>query len=470
MKLEQIYTGCLANAAYYIESAGEAVIIDPLRETESYVEKAKTNKVKIKYVLETQFNANFASCRLNLAKKTGAIIVCGPTIKPNFKTHVAQDNEELKVGNITIKVMYTPGYTMESTTYLLKDEKGKDYAIFTGNTLFYGDAGRPYFANKKDENTPKDLAGFLFDSLRNKVMPLADDVIVYPGYRGSSACGKKMKNKTKVTLGNLKMINSTLRSDMSKKEFVEKVTRDLVEPSPYFPKNMELKKMVYERIDKVRERGVKSLDIRAFKAAWGMEEALVLDTRDQEKFVKGFIPGSIFMGIEGSFASWVSTLISDVDRSILFIVEPGLEEEVVTRLARVGYDNIIGYLEGGFETWKKAEEQVDVVEEVIPIVFAELYKRKNINILDCRKEVEFNAEHFVNADKFPLDCINKNMHRIKRDEKYYLYCKSGYRSLVAASILKARGIHDVVNVKGGYRELSRLFLKRTKHREQVTGF
>ncbi len=469
MKVEQIYTSCLAEAAYYIESNGEAVIIDPLRETEPYIERAKADKAKIKYVLETHFHADFVSGHLDLAKKTGATIVYGPTAEPNFKAHIVKDNEILKVGNITIKVLHTPGHTMESTTYLLKDENGKDYAIFTGDTLFLGDVGRPDLAIKQGELTREDLAGYLFDSLRNKIMPLADDVIVYPGHGAGSACGKKMSKETEGKLGDQKMFNYALREDMTKAEFVKEVTSGLVEPPQYFPKNAMMNKMGYESIDEVRKRGARPLNIKAFKAAWEMEEALVLDTRSKEEFAKGFIPGSIFMGVDGSFAMWVGALVPDLKQPILFISEPDREEEIVTRLARVGYDNSIGYLEGGFKTWKKAGEQVDTVEEVDPMVFEELFKRKrDLNVLDVRKESEYNAEHLVGVKNFPLDFINKNMNKLGRDEKYYLHCVSGYRSLVAASILKARGIRDVVNVKEGYDELSKLDFKRTEYKEQIT--
>ncbi len=469
MKVEQIYTGCLAEAAYYIESNGEAVIIDPLRETEPYIERAKADNAKIKYVLETHFHADFVSGHLDLANKTGATIVYGPTAQPNFDAHIATDGEVLNVGNITIKVLHTPGHTMESSTFLLKDENGKDYAIFTGDTLFLGDVGRPDLAIKQGEITREDLAGFLYESLRNKIMPLADEVIVYPGHGAGSACGKKMSKETQGTLGDQKVYNYALREDMTKEEFIKEVTTGLVAPPQYFPKNAMLNKMGYESIDKVRERGVKPLNIRAFKAAWEMEEALVLDTRNREDFAKGFIPGSIFIGLDGSFASWVGVLITDLKTPILFIAESGREKEVVTRLARVGYDNSVGYLEGGFETWKSAGEDVDFVEEVSPLVFEELFKRKrDLNVLDVRKESEYNAEHLVGVENFPLDFINQNMNQINRDQKYYLHCVSGYRSLVAASILKSRGIHSVVNVQEGYNELSKLNLKRTEFKEQIT--
>lgn len=467
MKVEQIYTGCLAEAAYYIESKGEAVVIDPLRETEPYVERAKADGAKIKYVLETHFHADFVSGHLDLAKKTGAKIVYGPTAEPGFDAYVAKDNEELKVGDLTIKVLHTPGHTMESTTYLLRDEKGKDYAIFTGDTLFLGDVGRPDLAIKQGEITLEDLAGFLYDSLRERIMPLDDDVIVYPGHGAGSACGKKMSKDTWGYLGDQKQTNYALREDMTRAEFIKEVTTGLVEPPQYFPKNAMMNKMGYESIDVVRERGVQALSVRAFKAAWEGEEALVLDTRHQDVFAKGFIPGSIFIGIDDNFAMWVGALIPDLQQPILFISEPGREEEVVTRLARVGYDNAIGYLKGGFESWKKAGEEVDTLKEITAEAFAKRFN-KNMNVLDVRRTSEFDAEHLVGAVNFPLDFINRNMNQVDRDTKYYLHCAGGYRSAIAASILQSRGFDQIVNIRGGYKALSETDLKRTEYVEQIT--
>ena len=467
MKVEQIYTGCLAEAAYYIESNGEAVIIDPLRETEPYIERAKADGASIKYVLETHFHADFVSGHLDLAKKTGATIVYGPTAQPSFEAYIAKDDEILKVGNVSIKVLHTPGHTMESTTYLLQDETGKDYAIFTGDTLFLGDVGRPDLAIKQGEITREDLAGFLFDSLRNRIMPLADDVIVYPGHGAGSACGKKMSKATTGTLGIQKKENYALRADMTKGEFVKEVTTGLVEPPQYFPKNAMMNKMGYESIDAVRKRGIQPLSVSAFKAVWEAEEALVIDTRDKNAFAQGFIPGSIFIGIDGSFAAWVGALITDLKQPILFINEPGREKEVVTRLARVGYDNSIGYLKGGFEAWETAGEDVDKVEEIEADELAQQFN-SNMKLLDVRKASEYDAEHLVGADNFPLDFINRNMSQIHANKTYYLYCASGFRSVIAASILKSRGFEDLVNVRGGFKALSETDLKRTEYKEQLT--
>lgn len=468
MKVEQIYTGCLAEAAYYIESNGEAVVIDPLRETEPYLERAEKDGASIKYILETHFHADFVSGHLDLAKKTGAKIVYGPTAAPAFEAYVAKDNVVLQVGNVSIQVLHTPGHTMESTTYLLKDESGEDYAIFTGDTLFLGDVGRPDLAIKQGELTREDLAGYLFDSLRNRIMPLADEVIVFPGHGAGSACGKKMSSDTQGTLGQQKLVNYALRADMTKAEFIKEVTTGLVAPPQYFPKNAVLNKMGYESIDVVRERGLQALSVRAFKMAWEAEEALVLDTRSKDAFAKGFVPGSIFIGLDGSFAAWVGALITDLKQPILFIAEPGREKEVVTRLARVGYDNAIGYLEGGVEQWEIAGEELDAVSQINPTRFASLFDGSNLDVLDVRKASEYNAEHLVGAQNFPLDFINQNMGQVERDKIYYLHCVSGYRSLVAASILKARGFAGVINVTGGYKELVKTPLQRTEFVEQST--
>ena len=467
MKVEQIYTGCLAEAAYYIESEGEAVVIDPLRETEPYIERAQADGAKIKYVLETHFHADFVSGHLDLAKKGGATIVYGPTAEPNFTAYVARDEEIIRFGKVSIKVLHTPGHTMESTSYLLRDEEGKDYAIFTGDTLFLGDVGRPDLAVKTDL-TREDLAGHLFDSLRNKIMPLADEVIVYPGHGSGSACGKKMSKETWGYLGDQKAFNYALRADMTREEFIKEVTAGLVDPPQYFPKNAVLNKMGYESIDKVRDRGLQALSVRAFKAAWAEEEALVLDTRSKTDFAAGFVPGAVFIGIDGSFAMWVGALIKDLQQPILFIADEGREKEVVTRLARVGYDNPIGYLEGGFATWKAAGEEIDQIDEITPAAFAELYKKEDINLLDVRKESEYNTQHIQGAENFPLDFINRNQSQLNRNEKYYLHCASGFRSVVAASILKSRGFQDVVNVVEGFKGMVQTDLNTTEHKEQIT--
>jgi hydroxyacylglutathione hydrolase len=467
MKVEQIYTGCLAEAAYYIESKGEAVIIDPLRETAPYMERAAEDGAQIKYILETHFHADFVSGHLDLAKQSGGTIVYGPTAEPNFEAYVAKDGEELKVGDVTIVVLHTPGHTMESSTYLLRDENGKDYAIFTGDTLFLGDVGRPDLAIKQGEITEEDLAGFLFDSLRNKIMPLADDVIVYPGHGAGSACGKKMSKETEGTLGDQKKFNYALRADMTREEFVKEVLTGLVAPPQYFPKNAMMNKMGYTSFEDVRKQGTQALSVRAFKAAWAEEEALVLDTRTKEDFGQGFIPGSIFIGLDGTFAPWVGLLVPDLKQPILFIANEGDEEEVVTRLARVGYDNPIGFLKGGFEAWKEAGEDVDMIQEVS----AEKFATMNIGdaeVVDVRKASEFAAEHLVDAVNFPLDFINASMKELNPAQQYFLHCAGGYRSLIAASILRARGFQHLVNIQGGFDALKETDLERTEYVEQIT--
>ncbi|MCR9099108.1 MAG: rhodanese-like domain-containing protein [bacterium] len=466
MKVEQIYTGCLAEAAYYIESNGEAAIIDPLRETDPYIERAEADGARIKYVLETHFHADFVSGHLDLANKTGATIVFGPTAKPNFEAHIATDGEELKVGNVIIKVLHTPGHTMESSTFLLFDEEGKEHAIFTGDTLFLGDVGRPDLAVKTDL-TREDLAGHLFDSLRNKVMTLPDEVIVYPGHGAGSACGKKMSSETWGYLGDQKKTNYALQP-MTREEFVKEVTDGLVAPPQYFPKNAVMNKMGYDSIDDILAKGLNPLSVRAFKAAWAEEEALVIDTRHQDDFANGFIPGSIFIGIDDNFAMWVGALITDLQIPILIVADEGRQKEVVTRLARVGYDNPIGYLDGGFEAWTEAGEEVDTVEEVTATDLADRFDKEGMNVLDVRKASEYNAQHVVGAQNFPLDFINSNMSEVSRDKRYFLHCAGGYRSMITASILKSRGYNDVVNIKGGYKALVETNLPMTEFEEQIT--
>jgi hydroxyacylglutathione hydrolase len=449
MKIEQIYTGCLAEAAYYIESKGVAAIIDPLRETSPYIQRAEKNGAHIKYVLETHFHADFVSGHVDLAKKTGATIVYGPNAAAEYDIHVAEDGEILHLGDITITVLHTPGHTMESTTYLLKDENGKDHAIFTGDTLFIGDVGRPDLA-VKTHLTREDLAGHLYDSLRNKIMPLADDIIVYPAHGAGSACGKNLSSETSSTLGHQKQFNYALRVDMTRDEFVKEVTDGLAPPPQYFPKNAMINKNGYESIDTIIERGTLSLDPQAFEDAAEATEALILDTRSAAQFVKAHIPGSIFIGIDGGFAPWVGALISDIDQPILIVTDPGREEEVVTRLARVGYDHTLGYLKGGIESWIKAGKETDQIESISSEKFAEIYAAEPILISDVRKCSEYDNGHVVNALNLPLDFIAENTNKYDKDEKYYVHCAGGYRSVIAASILKSRGYHNLVNVEGGY--------------------
>lgn len=451
MKIEQIYTGCLAQGAYYIESNGEAVVIDPLREVQPYLDKAEKDGAKIKYVLETHFHADFVSGHIDLAKKSGATIVFGPTAQPGFEAHIAEDNEILHVGNIQIKVIHTPGHTMESTCFLLIDENGKETALFTGDTLFIGDVGRPDLAQKVVANlTQEKLAAHLYDSLHNKIIPLADDLIVYPAHGAGSACGKNMSKETTDTLGNQKKTNYALQS-MTKEAFIDEVLDGLMPPPAYFPANVLMNIQGYESIDEVLNKGTQALTPEAFEAAANETDALLLDTRNAQDFAKGFIPNAINIGIDGSFAPWVGALIPDIKQTILLITDEGREEEVVTRLARVGYDNAIGYLKGGFEAWKNAGNEVDQIES---ISVDELASRKTqdstISILDVRKQSEHFSEHIIDAANIPLDYINQHLADIDKEKTYYVHCAGGYRSMIFTSILKARGYENLIDVQGGF--------------------
>ena len=446
MKIEQIYTGCLAQGAYYIESDGEAAIVDPLRETGPYIEKAKANGVKIKYIFETHFHADFVSGHLDLAKKTGAQIVYGPQADTEYDKYTAKDGEEFRLGKVRIRVLHTPGHTPESTTFLLIDSRGKEHAIFTGDTLFIGDVGRPDLAQKKGSITKEDLAGWLYDSLRTKIMTLPDDVIVYPAHGAGSACGKNMSSETWDLLGNQKKTNYALRADMTKEEFVKEVTDGLLPPPEYFAKNAKLNKTGYESIDVVMKRGAKALNPKEFELLANETEALILDVRDKKDFVQGFIPNSIFIGLDGSFAPWVGALVPDLMQPILVVAPEGRATETVKRLARVGYDNCIGYLEGGIEAWQEYGGELDRIESIDAEVFAERIAKDTINVLDVRKPTEWQSEHVAESQNFPLDFINNHMSEIDRDKVYHMHCRSGYRSTVAASILKSRGFDKIVNV------------------------
>lgn len=455
MKVEQIYTGCLAQGAYYIESNGEAAIIDPLREVAPYIQKATLDNAKIKYVLETHFHADFVSGHIDLAKKTGATIVYGPTAKAGFEMHTANDGEVLSLGNVKIKVIHTPGHTMESTCFLLIDENGKESALFSGDTLFIGDVGRPDLAQKvKAELTEDILAGHLYDSLRNKIMPLADDIVVYPAHGAGSACGKNMSKETTDTLGNQKKTNYALNPSLTKDEFKKAVLDGLVAPPGYFPLNVLMNIQGYDSIDKVLERGQHALSPEAFEAAANETNALILDTRDAQVFAKGFVPNSINIGIDGSFAPWVGAMIPDIKHEILLVTEEGREEEVVTRLARVGYDFCIGYLKGGFEAWKKAGEEVDTIQSVDADQLADSIKNDpTAVILDVRKKSEYFSEHVIDAENAPLDFINESMAQIDKKKTYYVHCAGGYRSMIFVSTLKARGFENLIDVKGGFKAI-----------------
>lgn len=471
MIVEQIYTGCLAEAAYYIESEGEVAIIDPLRETTPYISRAEKDKAKIKYVLETHFHADFVSGHIDLSKKTGATIVFGPTAKPGYEAYIAKDGEILTLGKVKIKVLHTPGHTLESSTYLLFDEQGKEYAIFTGDTLFIGDVGRPDLVQKlKAEITPQYLAGLLFDSLRNKIMTLPDHLIVYPGHGAGSACGKKMDKETVSTLEKQKKFNYALRADMKREEFIQVVTDGLVEPPQYFPANVLMNVLGgVDSLDEILRKGNRPLSVKEFETVWESTEALVLDTRPKEQFVRGFIPGSVFIGIDDTFAPWVGALIINLKQPILLVAEEGRQEEVITRLSRVGYDNTLGYLAGGVDAWIREGKEVDTVNEISAEDFASLFDTHiNTFLLDARRQSEYEVEHLVGAENFPLDTINKNMATLDLRKTYYIHCAGGYRSVIMSSILKSRGYHNIVNIRGGYKALSATSLKRTEHHEVNT--
>lgn len=453
MKVEQIYTGCLAQGAYYIESNGEVAIVDPLREIDPYIEKANREGAKIKYVLETHFHADFVSGHVDLAKKTGAEIVYGPGANPDFEIKKIKDGDVLSLGNVKIKILHTPGHTPESSTFLLLDENGVEKAIFSGDTLFIGDVGRPDLAVKSDL-TKEDLAGLLFDSLRNKIMTLPDDIIVYPGHGAGSACGKNMSKETTDLLGNQKRTNYALRADMTKVEFIKEVTTGLGTPPQYFPKNALMNKKGYASIDSVLKKGLSPLTAQEFEDLANAEEALVLDTRAAQTFKDAFIPNSINIGIDGGFAPWVGALIKDLNQPLLLVVDQDRAEEVITRLSRVGYDNTLGYLEGGISSWIEAGKEVD---SIVSISAEELKSKLNdpIQIVDIRKESEYLSEH-IEDDKvmnLPLDFINEKMDLLDKSKEYHIHCAGGYRSMIFSSILKARGFEHIIDIKGGFKAI-----------------
>lgn len=460
MKIEQIYTGCLAQGAYYIESEGEVAIIDPLREVKPYLDRAATNEAKIKYIFETHFHADFVSGHVTLAELSGAPIIFGPNANPTFPATIATDGQVFQLGKITITALHTPGHTMESTTYLLKDENGKDHAIFSGDTLFLGDVGRPDLAQKATNMTQEQLAATLFHSLRTKIMPLADDVIVYPAHGAGSACGKNLSKETVGTIGNQKETNYALRADMTEEEFVKEVTDGLLPPPAYFPENVRLNKEGYQNVATIISEN-KALTPKEFRDLAEDSGALLLDVRSISDFVNGHIPGSIFIGLDGQFAPWVGALITDIKQSILIIAPKGREEETIIRLARVGYDNTLGYLEGGFEGWKKEGLEVDTVEQVTAETFAANMLKEPLAVFDVRKPGEYQASHLENVHHTPLDFLNDSIDQFPTDKPYYIHCAGGYRSLIAASILKARGYHNMIDVAGGFGAIKNTGLKTT---------
>lgn len=460
MKIEQIYTGCLAQGAYYIESNGEVAIIDPLREVDPYINRAEKDGAKIKYIFETHFHADFVSGHVTLAEKTGATIVYGPTAKTNYEAHIATDGEVFTLGDITLTVLHTPGHTMESTSYLLKDKNGKNHAVFSGDTLFLGDVGRPDLAQKAANLTQEELAGLLYDSLRTKIMTLEDDVIVYPAHGAGSACGKNLSKETVGTIGDQKKTNYALRADMTKEEFVKEVTDGLLPPPEYFPLNVKMNKEGYQSIDEVIKSGARALSVADFEKIANETDALILDVRHQSEFIKGFIPQSIFIGLGGTFAPWVGALIKDVTQPILLVTPEGEEETTITRLSRVGFDNVLGYLDGSFNSWKEAGKEVDMLRSVSADVLAEAIT-KNAPVFDVRKPGEYANEHIVDVPSTPLDFLNEHVEEFPTKEDFYVHCAGGYRSVIAASILKARGFHNIIDVTGGYKAIKETDIPRT---------
>jgi glyoxylase-like metal-dependent hydrolase (beta-lactamase superfamily II)/rhodanese-related sulfurtransferase len=464
MKVEQIYTSCIAHAAYYIESNGEAAIFDPLREVQPYLDRATKDNAKIKYVFETHFHADFVSGHLDLAQKSNAMIVYGPTAKPNFKAIVAEDNQVFQVGKYKIKVLHTPGHTMESTTYLLIDEKGQEHGIITGDTLFIGDVGRPDLAQHVVADLTQDkLARLLFHSLRDKIMPLSDDLIVYPNHGAGSACGKNMSKETTDTLGNQKRTNYALNPKLSEDEFVKELLTGLTNPPGYFPKNVLMNINGYESLDTVIARGKKPLTPIEFETVANETSVLILDTRPSSNFAKGFIPNSINIGLDGNFAMWVGEMITDIKQEILLITEPGKEEETMIRLSRVGYDHTIGYLAGGFDSWLKTGKEIDTINRISSLELEYLLAKEKMTIIDVRKKSEFDSEHLVDAVNIPLNEINIHLAEFPKDKKFVLHCAGGYRSIIAGSLLKQRGYDNFVDVSDGFSGIKKTMLPKTNY-------
>lgn len=460
MKVEQIYTGCLAQGAYYITSNGEAAIIDPLRETKPYMDRLEQDGVKLKYIFETHFHADFVSGHLDLSQKTQAPIVYGPTAQPAFEAIVAEDNQVFSLGDVSIKVLHTPGHTLESSCFLLIDENGKETALFSGDTLFLGDVGRPDLAQKAAHMTQDELAGLLYDSLYTKIIPLADDITVYPAHGAGSACGKHMMKETVDSLGNQKKTNYALNQP-NKEAFVKAVTDGLLPPPAYFGMNVAMNKQGYDRFEEVLTHGMRALSPEAFEALAESAHALILDTRTNTDFALEFIPQSINIGLDGDFAPWVGALIVDVKQPILLVTDPGREEETVTRLSRVGFDRVLGYLEGGLDNWKKSGKETDRVNRISAEQFAAEVKMGADKVIDIRKESEYASEHIEDAYSRPLANINNWVKDINPQEHFYLHCAGGYRSMIAASILQARGYRNFTEIEGGFNAIVKTGIPKT---------
>lgn len=460
MKIEQIYTGCLAQGAYYIVSDGEAAIIDPLRETQPYLERLQKDNVKLKYIFETHFHADFVSGHVDLSKKTNAPIVYGPTAQPEFEAIIAEDNQIFEIGKIKIKVLHTPGHTMESSCFLLIDEKGKEKALFSGDTLFLGDVGRPDLAQKAENMTQKDLAGLLYESLYQKILPLNDDIMVYPSHGAGSACGKNMQKETEDTLGNQKKTNYAL-NQKDKEGFIKAVTDGLLPPPAYFGMNVVLNKKGYESYDEVLFKGLKALSPKEFEEIAEHSGTLILDSRNNGIFAEGFVPQSINIGLNGDFAPWVGALIVDVKQPILLVTEENKEEETLKRLSRVGFDNVLGFLKGGFQTWKENNKEIDTVHRISASQFETEIKNNNAKIIDVRKESEYQSEHVDEAFSKPLAYINDWINELNSEEHFYLHCAGGYRSMMAASILQARGYRNFTEIEGGFAAIAKTGVSKT---------
>lgn len=460
MRIEQIYTGCLAQGAYYVVSNNEAIIIDPLREIEPYMERLKADGVQLKYIFETHFHADFVSGHIDLSKQTGAPIVYGPNAKTEFDAIIAEDGQLFPIGDVQIKVLHTPGHTIESTTYMLIDEHGVETAIFSGDTLFLGDVGRPDLAQKAAEMTQEQLAGLLYDSLMNKIMPLSDHITVYPAHGSGSACGKNMMKETVDTLGNQKKTNYALNQP-NKEAFIEAVLDGLLPPPAYFGQNVAMNKMGYASFEEVKTKALNPLSPEAFELTAEATGALILDTRDAANFHQGFVPQSINIGINGDFAPWVGTLVGNISQEILLVTEPGMEEEVITRMSRVGFDQVMGYLKGGFGAWKEAGKEVDTIHRVKPSELEAVFGKEGTVVVDVRKESEYAAEHVDEAYSKPLAYINDWTKDINPEEHFFLHCAGGYRSMIAASILQARGYRNFKEIEGGFKAISETGIPKT---------
>jgi glyoxylase-like metal-dependent hydrolase (beta-lactamase superfamily II)/rhodanese-related sulfurtransferase len=455
MKVEQIYTGCLSQGAYFIESNGEAAVIDPLRDTADYLRLSEEANATIKYVFETHFHADFISGHLTLANQTGAQIVYGPKADPSFDAIVAKDQQVFKIGNVTLTVIHTPGHTLESTSYLLKDESGKEHCIFTGDTLFLGDVGIPDVAQRYMGVSKEELAGILYDSVNNRIKPLNDDILVYPGHGAGSACGKNMMKETVDTLSNQKVINYALNGSFDKESFVKELTDELPEPPQYFPSNVKLNQQGYLDLEEILSKSLISLSVIDFKSLADQENTVILDVRSQDEFRQGFIPSSIFIGLTGGFAPWVGSVLKDVNTKILLVCSPGKEEEAIVRLSRVGFDRTIGYLKGGFEAWKEADCDINIIESIDADGLAELLSDESISLIDVRACGERKNGFLPVSSSFPLNVIHNHLDEIDSSKKHYVHCAGGYRSMIACSIMKRNGYDDLVDVAGGYSSISK---------------